>query len=271
MKHALSLIALLSLISCNTLNSESVLSSNSINFEESTSMINRYGKTILERFDAPLGYNRVRVNPDDFGAYLRSLPLKPDGSLVTYYNGQTKPNNNIYASVVDLPISDRNIQMSADAVMRLISEYLYAKEDYDRIVFHADKVPLRFTDYAHQDYSSAKFHQYIDFVMEKVSTPSFCSDLRAIHLHEIKIGDIFVQNTLPNGHAVIVVDMVENRKGDKLVLLAQGFHPAQEIHILTNPNQDDLSPWYALKEGELLTPEWRFMTSDLMRFKFLGN
>lgn len=271
MKNALSLFALLALISCNTLNSEGVLTSSSLNFEESTSMINQFGKTVLERIDAPFGYTRVRVNAEGFGAYLRTLPLKPAGSLVTYYNGETKPNNNIYVSVVDMPISDRNLQLSTDSVMRLISEYLYSKKEYDRIVFHADKQPLSFVDFAHNDFTQDKFNQYMDYVMEEVNTPSFCADLKSIPLRDIKIGDIFVQNSLPNGHAVIVVDMVENRKGEKLVLLAQGFYPAQEIHLLANPNQDELSPWYLIKEGNLLTPEWRFMSTDLMRFKFLDN
>lgn len=272
MKYFLSIVVLLSVISCNTLNNDSVLSySGTINFAESSPMVNQYGKTVLERFDAPLGYNRARVAGDSFASYLRSLPLKPDGSLVTYYNGETKPNNNIYVSVVDMPISNRNLQVSTNAVMRLISEYLYGRQDYEKIAFHADKEKLSFVEFAHEDYSAKKFQSYMDFVMERISTPNFCADLKAVPLHDIKIGDIFVQNSLPNGHAVIVVDMVENNRGDKLFLLAQSFQPAQEIQIISNPNQEELSPWYELKEGELLTPEWRFMTSDLMRFKFLEH
>lgn len=271
MKKGVFICVFLTIFSCNTLNQESVLYSNSMGLVEGSPLINDYGKTVLERFDAPLGYNRVSVSTHTFGNYLRTLMLKPEGSLVQFYNGKTKPNNNVYVSVVDMPISDKNIQNSTDSVMRLISEYLYKMESYEKIVFHADKEKLSFTEFAKEDYSRQKFDQYLEYVMEKVSTPSFCSDLKPVKLNDIKVGDIFVQNTQPNGHAVIVVDMVENAKGDKLFLLAQGFQPAQEIQILANPNRDDISPWYQLKEGELLTPEWRFMTSDLMRFKFLQD
>ncbi len=257
--------------SCNTLNQESVLYPNSMNLVESTPLINSYGKTVLERFDAPLGYSRVPVLPNTFPHYLRTLDLKPEGAMVHFYDGKTKPNNNVYVSVVDLPISNHNLQMSADSVIRLISEYLYQNGQYDKIAFHANKERLGFKEFAKEDFSRRKFDQYLDFIMEKVSTPSFCTDLKHVSLKDIKVGDIFVQNTQPNGHAVIVVDLVENARGEKLFLLAQGFQPAQEIQILANPSQDDISPWYALKEGELLTPEWRFMTSDLMRFVFLPD
>ena len=271
MKRGIFILILISFFSCNTLNQESVLYSNSMGLVEGSPLINDYGKTVLERFDAPLGYSRVSVSNNPFGEYLRTLMLKPEGSLAQFYNGKTKPNNNIYVSVVDMPISDKNLQTSTDSVMRLISEYLYQTKNYDKIAFHADNEKLSFTDFAQKDFSRPNFDQYMDFVMERVSTPSFCADLKSVPLHDIKVGDVFVQNTQPNGHAVIVVDLVENIKGEKLFLLAQGFQPAQEIQILANPNRDDLNPWYQLKEGELLTPEWRFMTSDLMRFNFLDK
>src|SRR5690625_7525073 len=111
-------------------------------------MINQHGKTVLERFDAPLGYNRVRVPQDGFESYLRSLPLKPNGSLVKYYNGESKPNDNIYVSVVDLPSSESNLQISTNAVIRLISEYLYKQQQYDIIAFHMYIDTLRLVEFS---------------------------------------------------------------------------------------------------------------------------
>lgn len=244
---------------------------NAMGLAENTPLINNFGKTVLERFDAPLGFDRVQIQPNSYADYLRTLKLKPEGSVVRYYNGQIKSNHNIYVSVVDLPISDKNLQFSTDSVIRLLSEYLFAQNEFDKIAFHSNKNRLSFLDFSHGDTSRSSFNEYLDMVMEKVSTPSFCDDLKSVKLQDIKIGDVFVQNTQPNGHAVLVVDVVENKNGEKLFLLAQSFHPAQEIQIIANPAQDEISPWYQLKQGELLTPEWRFMTSDLMRFKFLGE
>lgn len=262
-------IILILFAACNTMQQSGSLAYDSVGMVESTPMINDYGKTILERFDPPKGYTRVPLQSGSFGEYLRTLTLKPEGAPARMYDGKIKPNHNIYVSVVDMPISPRDLQSSADAVIRLKSEYLFAKKDYDKIAFHANKEKFSFTEFSGGDTSKTRFQEYLDYVMEKVSTPSFCDDLVPIKLWDIQVGDIFIQKNNPNGHAVVVVDLVKNSEGEKLFLLAQSYQPAQEIQIISNPSRDDISPWYEAKEGQMLTPEWRFLTSDLMRFKDL--
>jgi len=53
-----------------------------------------------------------------------------------------------------------------------------------------------------------------------------------------------------------------------LFLLSQSFMPAQEIHIIINPQNSSISPWYKLNTStaELITPAWTFLWSDLKRF-----
>ncbi len=264
-------IILILLSSCNTMNQGGALSYDSLSMVESTPMINDFGKTILERFDAPLGYERVELKANSFGEYLRTLNLKPEGAPVRLYDGKIKPNPDIYVSVIDMPISPKDLQSSADAIIRLKSEYLFAKNEFHKIAFHGNNVKYSFLEYARDDTSKTKFYEYLDYVMEQVSTPSFCEDLIPVKLKDIQVGDIFVQKNNPNGHAVVVVDLVKNSKGDKLFLLAQSYQPAQEIQIIANPSRDDISPWYEAKDGQMLTPEWRFLTSDLMRFKDLKD
>jgi len=87
-------------------------------------------------------------------------------------------------------------------------------------------------------------------------------------LKNMQIGDVFIKGGFP-GHAVIVVDMAENLQiRKKIFLLAQSYMPAQDMHILINPNNQHLSPWYELDfNGDLNTPEWIFKKSDLHSFK----
>ena len=87
-------------------------------------------------------------------------------------------------------------------------------------------------------------------------------------MDDIQIGDVFIQKGNPYGHAIIVIDMAKNKKkGNKIFMLAQSYMPAQEIHILKNLNNSDLSPWYDTDfVDELLTPEWTFRKEDLKRF-----
>ncbi len=82
---------------------------------------------------------------------------------------------------------------------------------------------------------------------------------------KINPGEVFIQGGFP-GHAVIAIDVAVNPAGERCFLLAQSFMPAQELHILKNPNSA-LSPWYhAQAEGKLNTPEWEFKHGDLKRF-----
>jgi hypothetical protein len=81
----------------------------------------------------------------------------------------------------------------------------------------------------------------------------------------MQIGDVFIQAGHP-GHTVLVVDLAEC-EGDKVFLLAQSYMPAQEVHVLRNPQDPELSPWYDLDfEDELQTPEWTFPPGALKRF-----
>ena len=92
-------------------------------------------------------------------------------------------------------------------------------------------------------------------------------EMQSVAVNEMKTGDVFIQGGSP-GHTVIVVDMAVNSDHKKLFLLAQSYMPAQDIHILKNPDDETISPWYSADfEGELNTPEWTFKKTDLKRFK----
>ena len=76
-------------------------------------------------------------------------------------------------------------------------------------------------------------------------------------------GDVLIRGGFP-GHAVIVMDMVEDATGKKMYLLAQSYMPAQDVHVLLNPLSDDASPWYPLNNAEtIITPEYDFTANQL--------
>ena len=250
------------------------------------SSINTNGKTIEERFKIPDGYKRVKVDSSSFENYLRQLPLKDVGEKVKYFDENLKSNNNVYDAVVDLPIGNRDLHQCADAVIRLRAEYFYGKKDYDsihfnftngfqadytqwrkgkRIVVDGNNVNWKDTGQASDAYSS--FWKYLEMVFSYAGTTSLEKELKSISLERMKIGDVFIKGGFP-GHAVIVVDMAINKSsGGKIFLLAQSYMPAQEIQILKNPNNRELSPWYsATMANELKTPEWVFSKNQLKRF-----
>ncbi len=118
------------------------------------------------------------------------------------------------------------------------------------------------------DKSYRTFRKYTDTVFMYAGSYSLNQELKPVkNINEMKIGDVFIKGGFP-GHAIIVIDMAINKSNNKkLFLLAQSYMPAQEIHILVNPSNDNLSPWYELDFGQTLdTPEWRFSRGQLKRF-----
>lgn len=226
--------------------------------------------TIKERFKTPAGYERPGFSETSFGYYLENLPLKADGAEALYYDGSVKPNHNVYTAVIDLPIGKKNLHQCADAVMRLRAEYLYLNKRFDEIRFNfvSDGKPRYYKDYVKGDTSYAAFWKYLEYVFNYANTASLHDELKKIaEIHDIEIGDVLVEKKSPYGHAVMIVDIAINEKGEKICLLAQSYMPAQELQILVNPKDAVLSPWYRLNSGTIETPEWTFKSSHLRRFE----
>lgn len=242
--------------------------SQEVKIEES--LINPKGKTIQERFNTPKDYTRVSLKSAHFGSYLRKLPLKPFNSKVKYFDGREKYNDNVYISVVDMEIGTRDLQQCADAVMRLRGEFLFEQKRLQDIHFNflSDGKPRYFKKYAKGDHSYKKFRRYMNYIFAYANTASLRKELaRVKNIQDIQVGDVFIQQGNPYGHAVIVVDVAKNAQGEKIFMIAQSYMPAQETQILVNKQHKSLSPWYKAKEGTLRTPEWTFDSSDLRRFK----
>jgi hypothetical protein len=257
------LVSLLSLIACSTPTKNPIS-----NIEVKQSFIDSAATTIEKRFLAPDGYKTVESNTNSFAAYLQTLPLKSIGSQVKYYDGGNKINRNVYCSVIDQDIDPVDLQQCADAVMRLRGEYLFKQKKYKEIHFNflSDGKPRHFIDYAKGDYSYAKFRKYMKYIFSYANTASLRAELNNRPIYEMQIGDVLIQKGNPYGHAVLVVNMATDSAGNKLFMLAQSYMPAQETQILVNRNNESLSPWYPLKKGEIITPEWRFTSSDLRHF-----
>jgi hypothetical protein len=175
------------------------------------------------------------------------------------------------------------LQQCADAVMRLRAEWLFSADKKTEIGFNftsGARVP--FSRYASgerpdesgktwrasgkADDSYAAFRKYMDLVFAYAGTASLEKELTPVPVSDIRAGDVFIKGGFP-GHAVIVADVVENKQTKaKRFLLIQSYMPAQDMHILKNPANADGAPWYAVPEGELVTPEWTFQPSSLRRW-----
>ncbi len=88
------------------------------------------------------------------------------------------------------------------------------------------------------------------------------------------IGDVFIHGGSP-GHAMIVIDAVQNPKDstDKTLVVAEGYMPAQDMHIVLNNRGDKNTPWWStltmLQDGAVAFTTYWFDIDDTKTFKKL--
>lgn len=236
----------------------------------------------------PPGAHRVTFPDGSFGAWLRGLPLLPAGTEVRLYNGERKANQSAHHRVVDIDVGDRDLQQCADAVMRLRVEYLWAADRRAAIAFKlTDGTPWDLPSYlggtrlklvgkkAERQPGSPRaatretLRGYMRTLFSYAGTASIAAELPKRELAGLTAGDVLVQGGFP-GHAVLVLDIAEDDRGARYFLLGQSYMPAQQFHVLKNPTDRALSPWYRADAlaGGVMTPEWGpFTERDLRRFR----
>lgn len=207
----------------------------------------------------PAGFKRIEMGAYSFAAWLRKLGLKKD-KTVYLFNGEKKKNQSAQFAVIDISRSKTDIQQCADVAMRLRAEYLFSQKKYDSI---------RFMDYSGKWYNwsgnnRAKFDNYLQQVFGWCGSASLAKQLKPVsNFKDMNAGDVLVVGGFP-GHAMIVCDMAINSKGEKIYMLIQGYQPAQDMHVVINPSDPALSPWYQVTDEEQInTPEWQFYKYQL--------
>ncbi len=243
-------------------------------------------QAIRNRIPTRPGMRRVQTRANSFARWLRWLPLKPGRPKVRLFDGREKSNQGAHVAVIDLNVARRNLQQCADSIIRLRAEYLYAHGQRDDIRFHFTSGDLAEFSRWSRGYRPAvsgrnvtwrrtaavgashdDLARYLTSVFIYAGTISLARELREADIANVAIGDVFIRGGSP-GHAVVVVDVAADAAGTRRAfILAQGFMPAQQMHILRNPASGDGSPWYEAKPGAaLVTPEYTFASGSLKRF-----
>ncbi len=249
----------------NETNQESLKEEQLVPLETSKPIINEKGNLLKKRFRTPDGYERVSATKDSFADFLRNYKLKKHKSPVLYYNGEEKGNQDVHAAVFKLPMEAQDLQQCADSIMRMYAEYYWHSGQPDKIAFHfvngflaeyskwrqgyrieVSDTGCSWVHSASADNSYETFKQYMRMVFSYAGTLSMEKESEKIALPQIQAGDIFIKGGSP-GHVVMVVDVCKNKDGKKAFLLAQGFMPAQEFHVLKNPLHPE-DPWYYQEE-----------------------
>ncbi|MFP2904328.1 DUF4846 domain-containing protein [Pyxidicoccus sp. 3LFB2] len=233
----------------------------------------------------PEGYTRIAVEQGSFGAWLRGLPLRPQGTPVRDFQGGRilAGDDARQAAVAELDVGTANLQQCADSVMRLHAEWLWSNQQRERIAYRFTSGDLAswsryaagdrarvsgrkvaWVRSAAPDSSRAAFRAYLDLVFTYAGTLTLESLKGRPSRDAVRPGDFFVLGGSP-GHVVLVLDVAVDKKGRRVALLGQGFMPAQDFHVLSAGGDD--APWFALEGDAVTTPFWKpFPWSSLRRF-----
>ena len=253
----------------------------------STSKINEEKNTIKERFPAPEGYAYVDTEKNSFEEYIENFPLKKYGSPILKYDGSEIATQNLHEAIFDIDTGTKDLQQCADAIIRLRAEFLFKMKRFDDIKFHFTSGDLmtwnnykngtrafvngnsvQFKNTENFDDSKENFRKYLDLIFTYAGTISLNKETKPVmKTNDLKVGDILITAGSP-GHIVFIAGVSANQKGEKLFLLAEGFTPAQSIHVLKNPFNPEISPWYELdvNSAETKTARYFFEPSNFRSF-----
>lgn len=272
------------LLSCNGIENKFT----NITDKESSAAINPTGEKLINRIAAPAGYTWETAMPNSFAAFLQNIPLKQAGSPVLDYTGTPISNQYDHIAIINYDVGTKNLQQCADAAIRLRAEYLYQQKRFDEIGFHftsgdyfswndyanGDRPVINgntvsFSNIAATDNSYSSFRKYLDVVYNYAGTISVNKETTPVLSNAaISSGDIIITPGSP-GHAVMIVGCAKDKHNKKVYLLAEGYMPAQSIHVLKNPFESGISPWYHLdlNEAPIQTARYTFNDANVRRFE----
>jgi len=252
-----------------------------------TSYVNEKGNTIKERILIPEGFSIKTYTTNSFSDYVQNYSLKPFGAQVINYDGNPYSYQDGHVGVLEIPVPTNGLQQCADALMRIRAEYLWETNQKEKIGFNftsghycswkkyeegfrpkinGNKVSFHKT--VAKNSSKENFHKYLNLIYMYAGTQSLYDELPKINsINNVEVGDMLIYPGSP-GHVIMVVDKAINSKGENLFIFAQGNTPAQSVHIIKNPTDSSISPWFKIEIGEQVNiPTYYFDEAKFMRFK----
>ena len=227
--------------------------------------------TILTRFEPPEGFKRISYENNKFSDWIRNLPLKQSNAGVLDYRGKIfkSKDDTTLAAVVNWDIKGKRLEQCMDILVRFYSEYLWGKNEIVKLILPLPGGQrIKWTDWQQgfrpkfkgisfdliksekHNPSKNNFNKFLNLVFAESHTQQFYFAYQAIDKQNVKVGDFIVKKGV-KGHAVMIVDLAKNAKGDLIALIGQGDTPACEFYLL---NYKKNNPWIPLDFSKEVIP-----------------
>lgn len=235
----------------------------------------------------PTGFRRINAAKGSFTDHIRKIRLKKE-SAVFLYDGRLKPNQQAQFAVLDIPIRNNSLLQCADAVLLIRANWLFNQQQFNQIRFLAtDGSWLSYKDWCDgvryrlkgnkliavtlageitSPDNRTNLNRFMQVVYSYCGTASLAKQMKIKRdLSKIESGDVFLKGGHP-GHVMLVADIAENKNGEKIFILLQGYMPAQDIHVVKAVGSPFIQPWLSYSGGVLQTPEWNFADGSLYQW-----
>ena len=200
----------------------------------------------------PVPEGAVRVQPEGFGAWLGTLPLRAPGVPVRTHDGRVVGHS---ARAIELPMVSGDLQQCADSLIRLRAAWQV--EQGAAVSFHAtsgDTMPLERWKQGEKPIEKdgriawvpggdGTFEGYLSRVFIWAGTRSLAAYDTVQATGDPVAGDLLIAPGSP-GHTVLLLD-VARRGEETFVLVGEGYMPAQDFHVELGPE----AGWWPWEPG----------------------
>ncbi|MDD2716061.1 MAG: DUF4846 domain-containing protein [Candidatus Wallbacteria bacterium] len=241
---------------------------------------------MILKIHTPQNYRRIRYQDDSYAEWLRHLPLKKEGSKV--YLGYAMKNIQLnHVAIIDIDQGKRELQKGIGFTYRLLAEYMYSLEMYQDLRYETEQgtqISFFWDLYGYKptviknDYqwnwkrqSIKDYDRFQEFMWKYVKAGTYEGTFQKLerlkNFNDLRIGDLITRNGF-DGCALLVIDMAVNPLDQtKVYLFAFNSVPNQDLQIMANLGDRELSPWYSFKKFnvKISTTEFVFQQSDAFR------
>lgn len=235
--------------------------------------------TLGERFAPPQEYTRAEAAEGTFAAYLRDLPLKPDGTSVAQHDGTVS--SAAAAAVVDIDIGTSDRCQLTDALLLLRARFLFDTGRKNDIQFYFSSGFLYdFTTYTTgrrvkingndvRWVAKEAAGDTLPDLYNYLGTLYSYSRAASVKANDTKqTGQIVPGAVFTNDGGAMIADVARNdTTGETLVILVRGGSPASDLYVVKNIQLPDLSPWISVSAGGgIYLDGVTFLESDAREF-----
>ncbi|RAJ08174.1 uncharacterized protein DUF4846 [Chitinophaga skermanii] len=229
-------------------------------------------RTQVVKVEAPTGFTDVPVDRRSFAGWLYRYTLIIDKKEGSY-------------GKLDITLGKKDVKHHAAAPIFLRAYYLYNAQRYEDIHFYAvDGTMMDYVGWRKGDRytvlpqnkiakertkeasgSMESFRVYTNNVITFSDAQSLRASMNHVTVDDIQVGDVFIKKG-DRLSAAIVMRVVKNKKGEKMVMLAENYKPSVDIQILMNNTSK--TPWHKVTNVQKIsTMDGSFDTSQLFRFE----